>query len=140
MFIPTKPVKNISSFFIDIENQQPIHQVKRNVYSAELCKPDMKWIMNKCMMKSDKYREMLEEDYKGAKLIVDPLIIKDPDLNKKYKKRAAINDTTSNYVDLTVSNNAFNHCALLYNKQCRKFYETRSAMEKFTLEDNVEKF
>ena len=133
MFNPGKQTQDIKSFYINTETNLPVVEQKILINFQNLCRPNMKWITKKCMMRSSEYREMLEGNYKAQVSIDDPLIVKDPELYKKHQKRLVNSLDFNHNMDIPVSHTTFMKCSLLYDQECRKFYETRRPHEKFTM-------
>jgi hypothetical protein len=130
---PGKQTKNIKSFYINPETNLPVEEEKRILNFRNLCRPDMEWITKKCMMRSAEYREMIEGNHKSRMAITDELIIKDPVLYKKYKKRLVAPIDFNHNIELPVLHTTFMNCSALYDQECRKFYESRRPDEKFTM-------
>jgi hypothetical protein len=133
MFNPGKTTKDIKSFYVNADTNLPVEEEKRIVDFKNLCRPDMKWITKKCMMKSAEFREMIEENYKAELGIIDELVLKDQNLYKKHKKRLLNNLDFNRKIDIPILHTTFMNCSTLYDQECRKFYETRRPDEKFTM-------
>jgi hypothetical protein len=134
MFNPYKQVEGIQKFYVNSESHAPLFSdsnTKENITKA--CKPDMDWIYNKCMMRSQEYREMLENNNK-AQIIMHPFLKKDPEIKKKAKKLMLNSQDTFLNFDIAVMNPVFMSCSTLYQENCRKFYENKSIAEKFQLD------
>jgi hypothetical protein len=134
MLNPYKQVEGIHNFYINKETHAPLFtELNSKEAITQACKPDMDWIYNKCMMKSKEYREMLENN-NTAKMMMHPLLKKDPELKKKAKKLMLNSQDIFINFDLSVMTPVFYNCSALYQENCRKFYETKSLQEKFQLE------
>ena len=133
MYNPAKQSKDIKSFYVNQETNLPVEEDKVLINFKNLCRPDMKWISKKCMMRSSEYREMLEGNYKAEVSITDKLVAKDPELYKKHRKRLVNSLDYNRNVDIPVLHTTFLKCSALYDQECRKFYETRRPQEKFAM-------
>ena len=135
MLNPFKSLESINNFYVTKDSNLPLNNnASRLTNMANKCKPNMDWIYNKCMMRSQEFRDMLENNNQAAIFIYDPLVKKDPYLKEKSKKRIQNSYDYLPYYDLSVMNPVFNQCALMYQEHCRNFYERMSLEEKFQIE------
>jgi hypothetical protein len=124
MFTTSKDVDNISKLYVDTNTNKLINPSFGKLDFRNLCKPDMEWVHDKCMMKSHKYKEVLEENYKMLYLL-NPEQKKDEETEAKTKKRIFNSYNSENYADDRTKNQLFLNCSQLYYEQCRDFYQKR---------------
>ena len=134
MINPYKDVVSINNFFVSRDTDVPLVSAEISKEAlVKACKPDMNWIYDKCMMKSKEYREMIENNNK-ATISLHPLLKKDPEIKKKAKKRMLNSYDNFNFYDLSIMTPVFNNCSVMYQENCRRFYESKGLAEKFQLE------
>ena len=124
MNISPKRVDNINTLYVDAQTNKYINPILGELNFRQLCKPDIAWVYDKCLMKSHKYRELLEENYK-MKYILEVNTKANEEEAEKVKKTIFNSYDNMNHYDDKTKNNLFLTCSELYYRQCRDFYEKR---------------
>ena len=133
MINPYKNTELINSYYVDSETKSTLIPERDMTLISKKCQPDMNWIYNDCMMKSEDFRNLLEKNHKINYFICDPFIKKHPQMLKRYKKRLTNPTDSFNYYDPKAMVPAFNNCSLMYQDLCRNFYENKSLSEEFRI-------
>jgi hypothetical protein len=148
MYNPEKVFKSVRNFYIEPEKvgdsnlNNNTQTISDQLNLKKLCRPDMNWVYNKCMLSSRKFRNMLDNNYKLEFEVSDFIVKSTPKKYEIAKNQVVNNPDYPTFYDVQLAGSLLNFCCTVYSDNCRKYYGDKNMKAAFSadqipLKDNT---